>query len=56
MINDTSLHDRAEHISGLVDYHGRLIMLLEPFMLLVSSLQGHSVDQLHSAVQQAGRD
>jgi purine-binding chemotaxis protein CheW len=51
MITETSLNDRAEHISGLVDYNERLIMLLEPFMLLVSSLQGRDLDQFQSIIK-----
>jgi purine-binding chemotaxis protein CheW len=38
-IGQTALSQRARHIQGLTDYHGRLIMILDTIELMTSSLE-----------------
>jgi purine-binding chemotaxis protein CheW len=47
VIDTTSLSQRAQHIIGLTDYHGRLIMLLDTVKLLRSTLDDSSLEALH---------
>jgi purine-binding chemotaxis protein CheW len=51
-INPTSLSQRAKHIQGLTDYHGKLIMILDTVELIVSSLEDQNLDDL---IEQIGR-
>lgn len=46
-ISQTSLSQRARHILGLTDVKGRLIMLLDPKELILSSLEGQSLEMFN---------
>lgn len=50
-ISQTSLTQRAKHIMGLTDVNGRLIMLLDPKELILSSLEGQSLEILPSELK-----
>lgn len=45
-INQTPLEQRAKHIIGMVDHRGRLITLLDPIQLMLSSLEDQSLDEI----------
>lgn len=45
-IGTTSLNQRAKHIRGLTDYHGRLIMILDPVQLLHTTLSDEDIQVL----------
>jgi purine-binding chemotaxis protein CheW len=56
-INQTPLEQRAKHIIGMVDHRDRLITLLDPLQLMLSSLQDHALEDVlenldaHSGVE-----
>lgn len=47
-IDTTSLSQRAQHIIGLTDYNGRLIMLLDTAKLLRSTLDDQALTSLNT--------
>lgn len=53
-ISTTELKQRAEHIHGLTDYKGRLIMILDPMLLMASSLKEQTLDQINAKIQPTG--
>ena len=46
MIRPTELQKRADHIIGLTDHRNRLTTVIDPLMLLASSLQGQNFDDI----------
>lgn len=51
MISRTELKQRAEHLRGLTDHNGRLIMILDPVLLLQSSLKEQTLTDLAEQVE-----
>jgi chemotaxis signal transduction protein len=51
MISSTNLQQRAEHIQGLTDHRGRLMMILDPVRLMTSSLEDRTLEQLSEQLQ-----
>jgi purine-binding chemotaxis protein CheW len=45
-VNQTALEQRARHIIGMVDHHDRLITLLDPLQLMLSSLEDHTLENM----------
>ena len=52
-INQTALEQRAKHIIGMVDHHQRLVTLLDPLQLILSSLDDEIMENLdaHSGLE-----
>jgi len=51
-INPTTLNQRAKHIRGLSDHKGRLIMIIDPVLLMTSTLNEEmSFDDLMNQIQ-----
>lgn len=53
VIAPSALSQRAKHIIGMTDYEGRLIMILDPAQLMISSLEDQSLDEFIQQVQKA---
>lgn len=51
-IKTTQLNQRANHIQGLTDHRGKLIMILDPVKLMSSSLEDISFEDLTGQIQQ----
>lgn len=47
-ISKTELQQRAEHLRGMTDYNGKLIMVLDTIRLLGSTLTDETIDKLLS--------
>ena len=50
MIRPTELRKRADHIVGLIEHRSRLTTIIDPLVLLATSLQGQNFDELTAKI------
>jgi len=50
-IGQTSLSQRAKHITGMTDYNGRLVMIVDPVALLRTTLDDESLNELQDQIE-----